>query len=289
MRQESTYNRRRFNRSQKQSNINSRFPLLAGFLNGVSKVMATTPSHTIVGALLITALLAFELFNFDTTQYALGDLLGETAFINMRWATILAVAFCAIDFAGLAYLFGPDRNLQNHLEIWCLMGAWLLGATMNALMTWWAVSLTVLDHQTGSAILSHEQLLDIVPTLVAVLVWVTRILFIGAFSIAGDRLVGLGSDAANVSRPPLAREPQRSAGLGQVPVNGDGNGHTTAERAGYGRGEPQVPAAIATRSMVANSREKSSRITTRVNRRPPHAVSRHRAPLDIHSVKSVRR
>ena len=91
------------------------------------------------------------------------------------------------------------------------MGAWLLGATMNALMTWWAVSLALLDHQTGNAILSHEELLDIVPTLVAVLVWVTRILFIGAFSVAGSRLYGLGNDTAKYSKPPLAREPRRHA------------------------------------------------------------------------------
>ncbi len=106
------------------------------------------------------------------------------------------------------------------------MGAWLLGATMNALMTWWAVSLTVLDHQTGNAFLSHEELLDIVPILVAVLVWVTRILFIGAFSVAGGRLVGLGIHAGKISGPPYAREPRRPAILGQAPANSGGNGHT---------------------------------------------------------------
>ena len=289
MRQESTFNRRGFNRNQQLSNPTSRSPLPAAFLNRLSKVVATTPRHTIVGALLITALLAFELFNFDTTQYALGDLLGETSFINVRWATILAVAFCAIDFAGLAYLFGPDRNSQLQREVWYLMGAWLLGATMNALMTWWAVSLTLLDHQTGNAILSHEELLDIVPILVAMLVWVTRILFIGAFSVAGGRLFGLGSDTAQISRPPLAREPHRSANSGQAPANSGGNGRTTTGEPGYGRAETQMPTTVAARARAGNSRAKSSRNTTRVNRRSPQHFSRHRAPVVARSAKGIRR
>ncbi len=77
MRQESTINRRRFNRSQQQSSITSRSLVPAGFLNGISKVMATTPRHTIFGVLLLTALVAFELFNFDATQYALVTFWGK--------------------------------------------------------------------------------------------------------------------------------------------------------------------------------------------------------------------
>ena len=57
---------------------------------------------------------------------------------------------------------------------------------MNALMTWWAVNLTLLDSQFGNEVLSREQLLQVVPPFVAVLVWLTRILFIGAFSVAGE-------------------------------------------------------------------------------------------------------
>lgn len=141
-----------------------------------------------VGLLLIIALLAFEVFNFDTTRFALANLLGDVSFVGLRWATILALAFCAIDFAGLAHLFGPLRDEESGGETWYLMGAWLLGATMNAVMTWWAVNLTLLNHELGNEILSREQLLNVVPTFVAVLVWLTRILFIGAFSIAGAHI-----------------------------------------------------------------------------------------------------
>lgn len=146
-----------------------------------------------VGIILIIALLAFEMFNFDTTQYALHSLLGDVQFLGLQWASILAIAFCSIDFAGLVRLFTPQRTLaEEPKEVWYLMGAWLLGATMNAIMTWWAVSLTLLNHQFGNEVLSREQLLQAVPVFVAVLVWLTRILFIGAFTVAGDHLFEFG-------------------------------------------------------------------------------------------------
>jgi hypothetical protein len=120
----------------------------------------------------------------------------------------LAIAFCAIDFAGLARLFTPERGRNEPKEVWYLMGAWLLGATMNAIMTWWAVSLTLLNHNLGNEVLSREQLLDIVPVFVAVLVWLTRILFIGAVTVAGERLMDFHSAQTGRQPAPARRQPQ---------------------------------------------------------------------------------
>jgi len=145
----------------------------------------------VIGTIMFVALLSFELFNFDTTRYALLSLLGDVRFLGLHWAGILAVAFCAIDFAGLARLFTPQQGHEEPTAVWYLMGAWLLGATMNAVMTWWAISLTLLAHDFGNEILSREQLLQYVPLFVATLVWLTRILFIGAFSVAGEHIFDL--------------------------------------------------------------------------------------------------
>lgn len=150
------------------------------------------PRTAVIGVLLTVALLAFEMFNFDTTRYALRNLLGEVTFAGLQWAGILAIAFCAIDFAGLARLFTPEKGRDEPREVWYLMGAWLLGATMNAVMTWWAVSLTLLNHDFGNEVLSRETLLQSVPIFVAVLVWLTRILFIGAFTVAGEHIFDFG-------------------------------------------------------------------------------------------------
>ncbi|HSH01689.1 MAG TPA: hypothetical protein VLL52_04160 [Anaerolineae bacterium] len=154
-----------------------------------NSVPAPTPQHLSIGLILIIALIAFEIFNFDTTQFALTNLLGTVSFAGVSWATILAIAFCAIDFSGLVHLFTPEKGREEPKEVWFLMGAWLLGATLNAGMTWWAVSLALLDHpHLGNEVLTRAQLLQGVPVFVAGLVWLTRILFIGSISIAAEQL-----------------------------------------------------------------------------------------------------
>ena len=172
------------------------------------------PRKVIVGVILVVALVAFEVFNFDTTRYALESLLGNVSFLGIGWAVILAIAFCAIDFAGLSHLFSPEAAADDQRSAWYLMGAWLLGATMNAMMTWWAVNLTLLSHDLGNEILSREELLRYVPLFVAVLVWLTRILFIGAFSIAGVHLFESAS-ARKVQHTSAAARTGKSA-----PVSG---------------------------------------------------------------------
>ena len=171
---------------------------------------AQMPRQFVIGIFLVLALFAFELFNFDTTRYALQNLLGDVRFAGIAWAAILAIAFCAVDFAGLARLFTPEKGGEARKEIWYLTGAWLLGATMNAIMTWWAVSLTLLNHELGNEILSREQLLTIVPIFVAALVWLTRILFIGAVTVAGGRLLKHNMTARSF----------KSGGSGQHPGSG---------------------------------------------------------------------
>jgi hypothetical protein len=151
------------------------------------------------GALILTALLAFEIFNYSTTDYSLTDLLGSLRFLGVRWATILSIAFCGIDFAGLARLFTPEQGADEPQEVWYLFGAWLLAATMNAFLTWWGVSVAILNHTpSANAIIGHDTVLKVVPVFVAIMVWLIRVLIIGTFSVAGDRLF---SQANRRTRP----------------------------------------------------------------------------------------
>jgi hypothetical protein len=156
------------------------------------------------GVIIITALLAFEIFNYSTTDYALADLLGDLSFLGVRWATILAIAFCGIDFAGIARLFTPEEGADEPGEVWYLFGAWLLAATMNAMLTWWGVSLAILNHETlGNAVIARSTLLRVVPIFVAVLVWLIRVLIIGTFSVAGDRLFSQSDQYSRISQRSL--------------------------------------------------------------------------------------
>jgi len=178
------------NHSGKQSFTGSRITHRIGYSRG-----------KLFGILIIGALLAFELFNYSTTDYALNDLLGGLRFLGIRWATILAIAFCGIDFAGIARLFTPQQGAGEPKEVWYLFGAWLLAATMNAMLTWWGVSLAIVNHQSsGSAVIDSETLINIVPVFVAVMVWLIRILIIGTFSAAGDRLFSQ-SESNRLHRP----------------------------------------------------------------------------------------
>jgi hypothetical protein len=141
------------------------------------------------GVIILTALLAFEFFNYSTTVFALKDLMGELEFIGIPWAIILAIAFCGIDFAGIARLFTPEVGANEPNEVWYLFAAWMLAATMNAMLTWWGVSIAILNHQSqGNAVVSNEMLLKVVPIFVAIMVWLIRVLIIGTISVAGDRL-----------------------------------------------------------------------------------------------------
>jgi hypothetical protein len=142
------------------------------------------------GAMIIGALLAFEVFNFSTTEFALKDVLGDLKFAGLRWATILSIAFCGIDFAGIARIFTPERGQDEPTEVWYLFGAWLLAAAMNAMLTWWGVSIAIISHNSlgAGSVVSNATLTKAVPVFVAIMVWLIRVLIIGTFSLAGDRL-----------------------------------------------------------------------------------------------------
>ncbi|RME87652.1 MAG: hypothetical protein D6770_08905 [Anaerolineae bacterium] len=147
------------------------------------------------GSILLAALLSFEIFNFSTTEFALHDLLGDLRFAGIRWATILAIAFCGIDFAGIARLFTPEQGADEPAEVWYLFGAWLLAAAMNATLTWWGVSVAIVNHQAAaSVVISPGTMMRVVPIFVAVMVWLIRVLIIGTFSIAGERLFSMGTE-----------------------------------------------------------------------------------------------
>lgn len=142
------------------------------------------------GGMIAIALLAFEIFNFGSTQFALNDILGDLKFAGFRWASILAIAFCGIDFAGIARVFTPEQGRDEPAEVWYLLGAWFLAAAMNASLTWWGVSVAIINHTSvsGDAVISATTMTKVVPVFVAVMIMFIRVLLIGTFSVAGDRL-----------------------------------------------------------------------------------------------------
>jgi len=173
----------------------------------------------IFGGILLLALFAFEIFNYSTSAYALTDMLGANLrFLGISWATILSIAFCGIDFAGIARLFTPEQGWDEPAEVWYLFGAWLLAAAMNAILTWWGVSVAVRSHQELSTLVVGQSTLNrVVPVFVALMVWMMRVLIIGTFSMAGERLFSLAEVrpgmAGNAVYFRSAQQPVRTSNL----------------------------------------------------------------------------
>ena len=158
------------------------------------------------GTMILGALVAFEIFNFSTTQFALTDVLGNLEFAGMRWASILAIAFCGIDFAGIARIFTPEQGSDEPREVWYLFGAWLLAAAFNATLTWWGVSVAIVNHSSAAAgtVVSNATLTKVIPIFVAAMILLIRVLIIGTFSLSGDRLFSTASEHAPRTYQPNA-------------------------------------------------------------------------------------
>ena len=154
----------------------------------------------IFGGIILSALLAFEVFNFSSTSFALSDVLGDLSFGPFKWATILAFAFCAIDFAGIARIFTPEQGRDEPAEVWYLFGAWFLAAAFNASLTWWGISVAIMRHTAvGGALVGQQAMTKIVPIFVAVVVLAIRVLLINTFSVAGERIFSLAEERQTTS------------------------------------------------------------------------------------------
>ena len=166
------------------------------------------------GMMIIGALLAFEIFNFSTTQFALRDVLGDLTFAGFRWATILAIAFCGIDFAGIARIFTPEQGADEPKEVYYLFGAWFLAAAFNAVLTWWGVSVAIVSHASasGGAVVSTATMTKVVPIFVAAMILLVRVMIIGTFSLAGDRLFTTADRRSySHNNQPRPAQPQQQA------------------------------------------------------------------------------
>lgn len=166
------------------------------------------------GMIILVALLAFEVSNFNATRFALRDILGNLSFGGLQWATILAIAFCGIDFAGIARIFTPEQGRDEPTEVYYLFGAWVLAAGFNATLTWWGVAVAINNNPNlqGSAVMSAETLTKAVPIFIAAMVWLIRLLIIGTFSLAGDRLFSTASTSQRQTQASYNNPQPRQSG-----------------------------------------------------------------------------
>lgn len=128
---------------------------------------------------IVLALAAFEIFNFSVTHFALRDMLGNYGTGMLTWPLILALAFCAMDIAGIASILSASEDADR--SGWYLLGAWVLAAAMNAGLTWWGISVAIYNQPAHDVLLVDPMTyVTLVPVLVAVMVWVIRVLIVGS-------------------------------------------------------------------------------------------------------------
>jgi len=137
-------------------------------------------SNFLYVAVIILALTAFEYFNFSTTDFALRDIMGDQKSGMLAWSTVLSLAFCGMDIAGIAKILTTTKEDASHRDSWFLLGAWALAAAMNTGLTWWGISVTIYNQPANAVmIIDPMTYVKVVPVIVAVMVWVIRVLIIG--------------------------------------------------------------------------------------------------------------
>ncbi len=143
---------------------------------------------------IVLALAAFEIFNFSVTHFALRDMLGNYGTGMLTWPLILALAFCAMDIAGIASILSASEDADR--SGWYLLGAWVLAAAMNAGLTWWGISVAIYNQPAHDVLLVDPMTyVTLVPVLVAVMVWVIRVLIVGSLVGSMGALDGQKQDS----------------------------------------------------------------------------------------------
>ncbi len=146
-----------------------------------------TRSNSLYMAVIILALAAFEFFNFSATDFALRDILGNQGSGLLTWSTILALAFCGMDIAGIAKILASPKEDTGERSGWYLLGAWVLAAAMNAGLTWWGISVAIYNQPAHAVmIMDPMTYVTVIPVLVAVMVWMIRVLIIGTLVTSFD-------------------------------------------------------------------------------------------------------
>lgn len=169
-----------------------------------------TIAHTLM---LLAAFTAFQAFNYSTTVYALKNLLGSTTMAGTHWSVILAVAFCSIDVAGIARLFTPGNTPTRVKNNRSLFVAWMLTASLNALLTWYGVVIAISIQQAQTSwVVNSDILIKTIPIFLILMVWTIRILIVGAFS----RPVFYSPGLENL--PPSVIESNRDPQMDEYPL-----------------------------------------------------------------------
>jgi hypothetical protein len=163
--------------------------------------------RTYFSLMIVFGLLAFDVFNFATTKTALESFMGTGKVLGIVVAQALAVAFCMVDLGGLTSLFTEEKGFDEPWWVWMFGAGWLLASAINAALTWWAILLGMPNVPAiNNPLYTAEQLFTYVPVILAVAVWLIRLLLVGATIVAWDRSVPAPKFKSHFSNKPIGNK-----------------------------------------------------------------------------------
>jgi hypothetical protein len=138
---------------------------------------------------MFAGLVVFEIFNYAATFFALRSLLGSHTVIGSNLTVWLAAAVCCLDFTGITHLFLPPEGQSNFKSNHHLFIAWILVTGLNAWLIWLGVSQAISIRQAQAGLVIDAGILaHILPIFIVSLIWLVRILVIGALASAQFRV-----------------------------------------------------------------------------------------------------
>jgi len=139
--------------------------------------------------LLGVAILAFEIFNYATTEIAVTSILGDIRVLGISLGTLFALAACLADVGGISRAMNQETSLSKEpTEVWLAVGAWLVAAFLNALMTWYSVLELMVVRDIGNELITRNELLVYVPVSVALFVFIIRFTLINSLVYGLDHM-----------------------------------------------------------------------------------------------------
>jgi hypothetical protein len=134
---------------------------------------------------ILFSLILFEFISYATSKKSLYDLMGVAS-----WASLLAFALSAIDFAGVARLVTGDTLEESN---GMLVGAWILSAMGDGFLTFVAIHTTMLpkvNHvMVTSGVISPNMFIYGIPAFMAVLFWVIQMTLVIGMNKILDNLI----------------------------------------------------------------------------------------------------
>jgi len=139
--------------------------------------------RTWFGLITVLGLLAFELFNYATTQEALSTILGALSFFGFPVYYLIAIAFAAIDLGGLSSTFTEEDWSNETWWVWVSTVGWEIASVVNAALTYMSVTIAMAVapvSQLATVMPKVQEIYTYIPAALAFVVWLVRIMLIGS-------------------------------------------------------------------------------------------------------------